>query len=117
MARHVIGPVETVPVGERKILDVGGRSIGIFNVNGSLYALANRCPHAGGPLCQGEVSGTACSGDTPYAIEWVREGEIVRCPWHAWEFDITTGRTVSDPQLKVRSYPVMVEDGNIVVEE
>jgi len=116
MARHIIGPAADVSPGEKHIVEIDGRSIGIFNVGGQFYALANRCPHAGGPLCQGDVTGTAIASGEPYGLEWVREGEVVRCPWHAWEFDIITGRTLSSPELRVRTYDVALEDGMVVVE-
>lgn len=114
--RHVIGPASDLPPGEKQVVELGGRSIGIFNVAGRFYALANRCPHAGGPLCQGDVTGTSVEGDGPYELRWVRDGEILRCPWHAWEFEIATGKTVSRPELRVRTYRVDLEDGMVVVE-
>ena len=52
MARHVVATVEEIPPGQRKIVEVAGRSIGIFNVSGEFFALRNRCPHQGGPLCR-----------------------------------------------------------------
>ena len=51
-----------------------------------------------------------------YTVIWVRQGEIVSCPWHAWEFDIATGRTITEPTKSVRTYPVWVEDGQVVLE-
>ena len=57
MARHVIGLVSELPPGERKIVEVEGRSIGVFNVHGAFYALRNSCPHQGGPLCLGRIKG------------------------------------------------------------
>ena len=81
-----------------------------------LYALPNVCPHQFGPLCAGTVNGTmACSAETGWRFAWVREGEIVTCPWHGIEFDITTGRSLASPRLRVRTYPVIVEDGQIKV--
>jgi len=110
MAKHIVARVEEIPPGERKIVEIGERTIGVFNVNGSFYALRNRCPHQGGPLCQGRVTGfltaTAPGGEYSYT----RRGEILRCPWHGWEFDITTGQSWFDPaKTRVRAYEVHVE--------
>lgn len=116
MTRHIVGPATDLSPGEKCLVEIDGRSIGIFNVDGRFYALANRCPHAGGPLCQGDITGTAVASDKHYGLEWVRDGEILRCPWHAWEFDIMTGRTVSSPEIRVRTYDVALEDGMVVVD-
>ncbi len=98
-----------MPPGERKIVELEGRSIGVFNIRGTYYALRNTCPHQGAPLCAGAVKGTLRS-DAPQTYEYVREGEIVVCPWHCWEFDITTGGSLFNPhRMKVRSYEVTVE--------
>lgn len=93
-----------------------GRSIGVFNVGGELFAVRNACPHQGGPLCQGVLSGRAAPG-RPGEYRYVRRGEILRCPWHGWEFDIRTGRSEFDPTgTRVRTYPVRIEDGSVVVD-
>ena len=111
MASHVVCKVDNLPVNTRLIVELEGRSIGVFNVNGVFYALRNRCPHQAGPLCVGKVRGTALPSE-PGEYLWVREGEIVCCPWHGWEFDIKTGESVYDPfRCRVRSYEVsVVED-------
>lgn len=107
--RYVVGRADEVPVGERKIVDVGGRSIGVFNVGGEYYALLNRCPHQGAPLCRGRITGTALPSEVG-EYRWAREGEILRCPWHGWEVDITNGRSIFNPhRVRVRTYEVAVE--------
>lgn len=117
MAKHVIGPVSELPVGARKIVEIGGRTIGVFNVNGTYYALRNACPHQLAPLCQGHVTGTTLPSQ-PGEYKWARDGEILRCPWHGWEFDITTGRSVFNPhKLRVKTYEVTVERGGEQVKE
>ena len=109
MAKHVIGTVEEIPQGERKIVEIAGRSIGVFNIGGEFYAIRNTCPHQGGPLCQGRVTGFVMAR-VPGEYSYTRHGEIVRCPWHGWEFDIKTGQSWFDPaQTRVRAYPVTVE--------
>lgn len=118
MGSHVVGRTEDLPAGERLIVTLEGRSIGVFNVNGSFYALRSQCPHQSGPLCRGSVKGLLTAAD-PDHVELSREGEIIRCPWHGWEFDITNGRSVFNPhRLRVKSYPVTIEpeDGDPSVE-
>ncbi|MBW3593377.1 MAG: Rieske (2Fe-2S) protein [Actinobacteria bacterium] len=112
--RFFLCDASEVAPGERVIRDVGGRSIGVFNVDGRFFALHNRCPHRGGALCLGPVTGTALPTDD-YRYEYGREGEIVRCAWHGWEFEIASGRCLVDPRMRARSFPVEVEDGGVYV--
>ena len=113
--KFVVATVAEIPAGERKHVTAGGRDIGIFNVDGSFYALANRCPHEGGSLCEGFVTGIALSdGPNDYRME--RKGEFLRCPWHGWEFDIRTGQSWCDPKdVRIRQFPVKVEHGEDLV--
>ncbi len=107
MARYVV--VSELPPGSRKIVDAGGRSIGVFNVHGTFYAIRNLCPHQFAPLCRGIITGTTLPSQ-PGQYIWARDGEIIRCPWHGWEFDITTGRSVFNPhKMRVKTYEVTVE--------
>ena len=107
--KYVVASVDEIPPGARKIVDVGGRSIGVFNLGGEFFALRNRCPHQGGPLCEGRTWGLI-EADRPGAFRFSREGEIITCGWHGWEFDIRTGQSWCDPErLRVRSYEVRVE--------
>ena len=115
MGRYVVGRVADLPPGSRRLVQAGRFGVGVFNVNGRYYALNNHCPHAGGPLCLGEVTGTTEEAGA-YKVIWVRQGEIVSCPWHAWEFDIATGRTITEPTKAVRTYPVRVEDDQVILE-
>jgi nitrite reductase (NADH) small subunit len=105
---YVVCRASELRPGERRIVEVDGRSIGVFNVKGRYYALYNRCPHKGAPLCQGMVT-DGVEGPGRGRYELVKEGEIVRCPWHGWEFDITTGRSWFNPhKVRVRRYDVEV---------
>ena len=111
MSRHVVATVDEIAPGKSKLVTVKGREIGLFNVNGSFYALANRCPHAGGALCEGAIVGLVQS-DGPGKYKLARPGEFLRCPWHGWEFEIATGQSWCDPKnLKIRQFPVAVEPG------
>ena len=111
MARHVVAPVSEIAPGTSKIVEVAGRSIGIFNVKGEFYALINRCPHEGAPLCIGFVLGRF-TADRPGEYRLERQGEMLRCPWHGWEFDIKTGQSWCHPEsVKARTYSVEVVPG------
>ena len=95
--------------GDRRIIEVAGRSIGIFNVDGKFYALKNVCPHEGAGLCRGTITGMNEPSEVG-EYRWVREGEIIRCPWHGWEFDITTGKSIFNPhKVRVKQFEVRVE--------
>ena len=103
-----------LPPGDRVICELDGLSVGVFNVHGRYYALHNRCPHKGGALCRGPVTGTNVE-TSDFEYVYGCEGEILRCAWHGWEFEIATGRALVDPRVRARTYSVEVEDGNVYV--
>jgi len=106
---HEICKVYELPPGERIIIEIGGRSIGVFNVHGEFFALRNTCPHEGAELCKGTITGMNLPSEVG-EYNWVRDGEIIRCPWHAWEFDIKTGKSIFNPhKIRVKCYDVEVE--------
>ncbi len=90
--------VADLPPGRAAEVSVASRSVALFNVGGTFHALANTCPHRGGPLGQGFL-----------------EGSEVSCPWHNYTFDVTTGENVVDPALKIERFEVKVEDGRVFV--
>ena len=118
--RYVVGNLDELPPGTMKLVPVGKFGVGVYNVGGELFALTNYCPHRGGPLCQGQVIGWAAQGERPWEIRWTRPGEILRCPWHQWEFEIKSGSAVIYQESKrpysIRMYPVKVEGGEVVLE-
>jgi len=85
--------------GEGKVIEVGGKTLALFNVDGTFYALDNTCLHRGGPLGEGEL-----------------EGKIVTCPWHGWRWDVTSGANTNNPAVKVACFPVKVEGTAVFVE-
>lgn len=109
--RIEVCPVNELPPGDHAIVDVEGlpHSIGVFNVDGECYALANVCPHHLAPLCEGTITGKMESeGVGDYQL--TREGEVIQCPWHGWKFDIKDGRSVTNPhKLSTRTYETSVE--------
>lgn len=111
MSRHVVASVGEIPPGGCKLVTVRGREIGVFHVKGEYFALLNRCPHEGAELCRGRLVGLAVS-DGPGDFRLVREGEMLRCPWHGWDFDLRTGQSLCDPgSVFVKRYAVTVEPG------
>ena len=96
MAKHVVAAVGEIPPGTRKLAQVNGRAIVVFNLGGEFFALNNRCPHRGGSLCHGKLTGLV-EFERAGQYRYSRPGEIIRCPWHGWEFDIRTGQSWCDP--------------------
>ena len=122
MARVVAGRVGEIQPGERKIVVPfrGRAGVGVFNVGGTLYALRNICPHKIGPLCTGRITGRIQADAPPSAAgsvpSFAHDGEIIRCPWHQWEYEIATGRCLVDSRVHAKTYPVKIENGHIIVE-
>jgi nitrite reductase/ring-hydroxylating ferredoxin subunit len=109
----VVGRVCDFEDGDRKIVDVNGKSIGVFRVGDQFYALRNRCPHQFGPLCVGTLAPRAVS-DGPGDMRMDAGPPLIACPWHGWEYDLATGQSFMGPgrgNLAVRSYDVDVLPG------
>ena len=99
-ARRVrVAAVGDVASGEGRVVEVEGKTLALFNVDGAYYAIDNSCAHRGGPLGEGELDGC-----------------VVTCPWHAWRWDVATGTNVNNPAVRVARYPVHVERGAIFVD-
>jgi 3-phenylpropionate/trans-cinnamate dioxygenase ferredoxin component len=97
----VVCPVEELPPGEMKLVHAGEISVGVYNCDGSLYALEDRCSHDDGPLVEGD---------------WEPEECVVVCPRHGSRFDLASGRALTLPAyLPVETFPVRVEDGLVKV--
>ena len=112
MPKYAVATVDEISAGQRKVVEVADRVVGIFNLEGEFFALRNTCPHQGGPLCSGRVTGFLHG--QPGALVYSRQGEILRCPWHGWEFDIRTGQSWHNPaRVRVRAYEVSVNDGPV----
>jgi nitrite reductase/ring-hydroxylating ferredoxin subunit len=97
-----------------KLVPVGKFGVGVYNVGGSLHAITNYCAHEGAPLCEGYTIGMNVSDPEGVGrIKRVRDGEILRCPWHRWEYDLTSGKLLFDDRRGIRIYEVQVEDGEV----
>ena len=109
--KYIVAKVAEIPPGNRKLVEVRGRKIVIFNVAGEFYGLFNACPHLGGSLCEGYMTGYVRS-DRPGEYSYEGPGQVLRCPWHGWEFDVKTGKSYFSPQqVMVRTAKVDVEHG------
>ena len=117
LMRFVVARTADIPEGGRLIVEAGGREIGIYRLNGRFHALLNRCPHLGGPLCKGGVV-SEIYAPAPGDVRGDGSKLYVTCPWHNWEFDVTTGQSYwSAKGPRARLYDVTVEHGDLVAAE
>jgi nitrite reductase (NADH) small subunit len=107
-------PLSDLPPGASAVVEAFGTMVAVFNVEGRIFAVGNNCPHHGGPLCRGRVSGTHVPS-RPHEYRYGREGRVLVCPWHGWEFDIESGQTLFDPSVRVKVYQARVEESQIVL--
>lgn len=113
----VVGSERGFAPGTRRIVKVGGREIGVFRVGDRFFAIRNRCPHQGGPLCLGLVLGEA-EAATPGEAAVSDSVLLLSCPWHGWEYDLETGQSyVGGGDPGVRSYGVGVQPGGSLAAE
>jgi nitrite reductase (NADH) small subunit len=94
---RVTGTTDVQP-GQGIVVEVNGKTLAVFNVDGAFHAIDNTCIHRGGPLGEGDL-----------------EGSVVTCPWHGWQYDVTTGACVANPSAKVERYEVQVEGTDVKV--
>jgi nitrite reductase/ring-hydroxylating ferredoxin subunit len=114
--KFVVAPLSEFPSGTRRIVRVGGREIGVFRVEHDFYAVRNRCPHQGGPLCRGRVLPRLVA-DEPGAVRIGDGPPLIVCPWHGWQYDARTGEAFAPGDPGARSYEVTVEPGTVVPRE
>jgi 3-phenylpropionate/trans-cinnamate dioxygenase ferredoxin subunit len=106
-------PKSELPPGGRRSVILGKREVMVFNVDGKLYAIFNRCPHQQASMDCGLVGGTTYATG-PHSFEFGLEGRIVRCPWHHYEFDLENGRCLADPdRFRMATYQVGEEGDEI----
>ena len=95
---HTVARADEIPPGTIRTVHVGDEAVAVANVGGELYAVQNACIHLQGPLGEG----------------WLEEGKLT-CPWHGWQYDVRTGQNVFDRAIRLRTYEVRVENGEIQV--
>jgi len=93
-----VASVSEVPAGTGRVVEANGRALALFNVDGRFYAMDNTCLHRGGPVGDGDLEGT-----------------IVTCPWHGFQYDVTTGRNVLDPDVGLEPFAVRVDGDDVLV--
>lgn len=87
------GTSADVVEGQCKIVELFDIEVGLFRVEGKVYAVRNYCPHHGAPICRGQIGGTMLPS-APGEYHFGMEGRVLHCPWHHWEYDITTGKSL-----------------------
>lgn len=100
-----------------RIVEVGSRSIGVYNAGGELFGVLNVCPHQLAPICLGTVSGTLMPSE-PGRLVYGLDNRVLRCPWHGWEFDLSTGSLLfRSDKRRLLTFEVTVVDGNVLVDD
>ncbi|MDM5225838.1 Rieske (2Fe-2S) protein [Cytobacillus sp. NJ13] len=113
---YCAGELSQISEKEAFITDLNGISVGIFLINGKVYAVRNACPHKLAPICKGTVCGTMIPS-RPSEFVFGLEGKVLKCPWHGWEFSLETGYALFGiSNRKVKTYPAEVKDGMIYIE-
>jgi nitrite reductase (NADH) small subunit len=98
-----------------RVVDVDGRPVAVLSVGDDLFAVSDRCPHMGAPLSAGTVGGTLVAS-APHTFRYGRDQRVLRCPWHGWEFDLESGRSLLEPRrVGLRTFRVTCEDGQVVL--
>lgn len=114
--RHHVGNTSELDTsGSRLLTEIDGVEIAVFRHDDEFYALANYCPHQGGPLCEGELQGKVCLDDDEWSWTYDDNETYLACPWHGWLFDITTGESVDHETQAVPTYEVTISDGEVYV--
>jgi nitrite reductase/ring-hydroxylating ferredoxin subunit len=111
-----VGPVESFSGGKFLVTTINDTEIGVVRLAaGEFRAVRNWCPHKGAPICRGIIGGT-WPPSAPGELAYDRAGEVLVCPWHGFEYDLTTGRELfQSVPTRLRLYPVSVRDGQVYV--
>jgi len=112
---HNVARCDQVKPGQPLIVTVQGKQVGLFHEGGDYFAVLDFCPHAGAPICRGRVSG-AVACDEQGNLRYDHDRQVLRCPWHHWEFDLRTGKALLPIREKLRTYPIRVEDDHLLVQ-
>src|SRR5262249_48737677 len=115
--KTVVGPVSDFPIGTKTRIEIDGRAIAIFSVDSGFYALRDVCPHRGAPLSAGSFVGWL-EADGPGCYRFDSSRQLIKCPWHGWEYELATGQSWYDPvRDRVRAYSIDVQGGQALLDE
>jgi nitrite reductase (NADH) small subunit len=110
-----VGPADDVRREGCRMVSVAGRPVGVISVGEEFYAVADRCPHMGASMCAGSLSGTFLPS-APHELVYGMDQRVLRCPWHGWEFDLESGRSLLEPRrFGLKTYRVSEVDGQVVL--
>lgn len=111
MNKYVVAEVDSFAEREIRAVEANGKNLVLLRLGEEFFALADRCPHGGAKLSGGRVSNTVES-DEPGDYRVCRQGEMLKCPWHGWEYDVRTGQSWSDPKsTRTRAFAAESIDG------
>jgi nitrite reductase (NADH) small subunit len=117
MTEHRVGSILDFKDGDKRLIAIGGIEIGVFQLGGTFYAWRNRCPHQGGPVCQGRIFKRVIENvDADGRVNGRAYDEYTRhivCPWHGGEFDIRTGYHAGTNSLALVPIQTIVRDGEV----
>ncbi|MBI4167559.1 MAG: Rieske (2Fe-2S) protein [Candidatus Aenigmarchaeota archaeon] len=99
MAKIKVASANELRSGESKVVETSAGNLALFNINGNFFATANTCLHKGGPVGEGSL-----------------DNSIVTCPWHGWQYDVTTGENLTNPSKSLRTFKTVTENGEVFVE-
>ncbi|HEX3326835.1 MAG TPA: Rieske 2Fe-2S domain-containing protein [Actinomycetota bacterium] len=112
---HLAGSAEALRREGCRVIEAEGRRVAVLSVGERFFALRDRCPHKGASLCEGTVGGTFLPS-APQEYLYGMDNSVIRCPWHGWEFDLETGRSLMEPDdVGVQVYPVSVDGDTVIV--
>lgn len=116
LTEHDAGSIDDFESGKPYSITVGEKALVLIRKGDQFFAMRDACPHAGARLSDGEVIGTSSADKPGEEIDYCRIGEIISCPWHGWEFDVTTGKSLTRPdRVRVRTYPVKVVGKRLII--
>jgi nitrite reductase (NADH) small subunit len=98
-----------------RVVDVEGRPVGVISVGDAFYGISDRCPHMGASMCAGSLDGTLLPS-APHELVYGLDQRVIRCPWHGWEFDLESGRSLLEPRrFGLKTYEVTEADGQVIL--
>jgi nitrite reductase/ring-hydroxylating ferredoxin subunit len=119
MKNVIVGRATGFPDPGRKVIEVDGTEVGVFCRNGKFTAFENVCPHMGGPVCQGKIIARVqeliADDKTSLGLAFSKDHTNIACPWHGYEFDVSTGQHQGNPRMRLRPVQIQVVDGELVV--